>query len=230
MRDLEIFSKKTRMMYPPKDDIFEVLSELNLDLKDRDMVFIATKCLSIHQGRCVPISEADKMDLVRSEADRSLKFSEVLTEKDGVIIPYSGIDESNGNGYYILWPHPTAPLLQSIHHFLCQQYGLLNLGIVSVDSKIDPLRKGTTGVAQATYGFHPNQDIQGKKDLFDRALRMTTVNIADSLAATACLLMGESSECTPIVIARGHYPVIFEAGDFTEELKMPASKDWFHFL
>ena len=52
---------KTRIVNPPKDEIWDILD--NLEIVDGDIVFITSKILAIHQGRCVPVAEADKRNL-----------------------------------------------------------------------------------------------------------------------------------------------------------------------
>ena len=49
-------------------------------------------------------------------------------------------------------------------------------------------------------GFAALNDYRGKPDLFGRALRMTTVNVANALAVAAVLIMGEGSESTPMAL------------------------------
>lgn len=178
-------------------------------MEEADILCIATKCLAIHQGRCVRIGTVDKKQLVRQEADWTWGEISTLTLKDGTVIPFSGIDESNGNGYYVLWPQNVTELLAEIHGYLCKKFTIKNLGLMSIDSKIEPFRRGTVGVAQDIFGFNPTKDYKGKEDLFGRRFEMTSVNIADSLASAACYLMGEGNECCPLLIIRGAENVEF---------------------
>ncbi|MDR1173543.1 MAG: coenzyme F420-0:L-glutamate ligase [Puniceicoccales bacterium] len=178
-------------------------------MEDSDILCIATKCLAIHQGRCVKMGTVDKKQLIRHEADWVWEGNCSLTVKDGIVIPFSGIDESNGNGYYVLWPQNVTDLLAEIHRYLCKKFAIKNLGLMSIDSKIEPFRRGTVGVAQGIFGFNPIRDYRGKVDLFGRKLEMTSVNIADSLASAACYSMGEGNECCPFVIIRGTENVEF---------------------
>lgn len=178
-------------------------------MEESDMLCIATKCLAIHQGRCVKIGTIDKKQLIRREADWVWEGNYSLTVKDGIVIPFSGVDESNGNGYYVLWPQNVTELLAEIHKYLCEKFTIKYLGLMSIDSKIEPFRRGTVGVAQDIFGFNPIKDYKGKEDIFGRRLEMTSVNIADSLASAACYLMGEGNECCPLLIIRGAENVEF---------------------
>ena len=51
---------KTRLVHPPKDDIYDILDSLPA-LEEKDIVFITSKILGIHQGRCVPCEGTDKI-------------------------------------------------------------------------------------------------------------------------------------------------------------------------
>jgi len=51
-------------------------------------------------------------------------------------------------------------------------------------------------------------DLRGRPDLFERALQVTQVGLADEIAAAASALMGQADEGRPIVHARGvPYPL-----------------------
>jgi F420-0:gamma-glutamyl ligase len=66
-----------------------------------------------------------------------------------------------------------------------------------------PTRIGTVGVAIGCSGFEPVEDERGKKDLFGNVLKVTLRAIADGLAATGVVVMGEGSESIPAVVIRG---------------------------
>ncbi|MFH1827347.1 MAG: coenzyme F420-0:L-glutamate ligase [bacterium] len=63
-----------------------------------------------------------------------------------------------------------------------------------------PLRWGMLGVAISHSGFLAIKNYIGTLDLFGKTLEVSTSNIADALATTAVLIMGEGSEQIPIVI------------------------------
>lgn len=44
---------KTRRVLPPKDDIYPILDDFLPKLREGDIIFITSKILAIHQGRCV---------------------------------------------------------------------------------------------------------------------------------------------------------------------------------
>ena len=103
---------KTKKMLPPADDLYSVIDVSIKNLKENDILAISSKILAIHQGRCFLIKEiAKKGNLVKKESDKILGYVEYaekkvyLTVKNNTVIPSAGIDESNGHGYYILWPN-----------------------------------------------------------------------------------------------------------------------------
>jgi len=112
----------------------------------------------------------------------------------------AGIDESNGAGYYILWPKNPARSAEKIRKFLKKKFNLKNLGVIITDSKVTPLRRGVVGVAIAYSGFKPLKDYRGTKDLFGRKFEMETSDIPDSLATAAVFEMGEGAENTPVAV------------------------------
>jgi F420-0:gamma-glutamyl ligase len=139
-----------------------------------------------------------------------------LTLKDNLLIPTSGIDESNANGYYILWPDQPFLAAKKLHQFVTKTHGLKKIGIIISDSRSNFLRFGVTGIAIGFYGFQPLKDYRGSKDIFDRTLKLSQNNIADSLAAAAVCQMGEGDEKTPIAIIENIKHINFTDVDFTK--------------
>lgn len=222
---------KTRRFLPPKHNILAELDKRLPKLKEGDVILIASKILAIHEGRCVKIGEADKSKLVKKEADYSLrgytiKSSEIiLTIKDYTLIPSAGIDESNGNGYYILWPKNVNKLLKEIVTRYKKKFRIKNLAAVAVDSTTRPLRWGTQGVSIGFWGLKPLYDYRGKKDIFYRKLKHTQRNIVDTLADLGALIMGEGNEKTPLVILRGAKFVKFTNKNTYKQLVIDPKKD-----
>ncbi|OGH18311.1 MAG: hypothetical protein A3F31_04300 [Candidatus Levybacteria bacterium RIFCSPHIGHO2_12_FULL_38_12] len=146
-----------------------------------------------------------KDDLIKQEAQfylpRSLnKYNVSLTITKNVLAASAGIDESNGNGYYILWPKDVQKSANMIRSFLQKKLGLSHIGVVITDSKTTPLRWGVTGFSLAHSGFAAVNTYIGKKDLFGRAFEYEKVHIADSMSASAVSVMGEGAEQTPLAI------------------------------
>ena len=203
---------KTRRFKPPKDDLFALIRESipKGRLQEGSILVVTSKIVAIGEGRCVKIDESiDKYKLVQKEADEYLSkdkmppgYSFVLTIKNGILIPTAGIDESNANGYYILWPKNPFASAKTIYNFVKKEYKLKKFGVIISDSHTTPLRLGTMGVALAFWGFNPLKDYRGTKDIFGRKLKVTQGNTTDSLAVAAVATMGEGKEQMPIAIIK----------------------------
>ena len=95
-----------------------------------------------------------------------------------------------------------------LHKILMKHYKVKHLGILITDSRVLPLRAGVVGIAVGYAGFRGIKDYRGSLDLFGRVLKTTRVDVADSLATGAVLLMGEGAESTPLSIIEDA-PILF---------------------
>ena len=59
------------------------------------------------------------------------------------------------------------------------------------------------GGAIGCAGIEVLDDRRGQHDMFGRELKVTMINRADSIAAMATLIMGESIERTPVAVVQG---------------------------
>jgi putative folate metabolism gamma-glutamate ligase len=225
---------KTRIFIPPKDDLFSLIKQAFLDfkIKEKSIIIITSKIVSIWEGRCVKIDKKIKKDdLVKKESDFYIDRKEVpkkyvmLSIKNNILIPTAGIDESNAKGYYILWPEKPFLSAKKIYDFLKKEYKLKNFGVIISDSHTTPLRSGVSGVALAFYGFYPLRDYRGKKDVFGKILKMSQTNIVDSLASSAVYVMGEGSEQTPIALIEDVGNIKFEEKKYGDKNSLNISID-----
>lgn len=227
---LEFIPVKTRAFLPPKDEIWDAID--SLEVGEKDIVFISSKIIAIHQGRTVKVGTIEKEDLIKQEADRFLSYENEaggfgvnLTVSHGVLIPAAGIDESNANGYYILWPEGIDDFCREVRERLMKKFGLKELGVVATDSHTTPLRWGVTGLAIGLSGVEPTKDIRGEEDIFGRKMKLTKVDMIDPLTAMAVNLMGESNERTPIVIAKNCQHIVFSDEASMEGFKIEPETD-----
>ena len=200
---MKITSIKTHKITTSDTDIRTILRMYLPKLNERSIVAVTSKIVAICEGRTVKVDGADKDKLVEHEAEYFLpkdenKWGFHLTITNGIIIASSGIDESNGNGRYILWPKNPQKSANMIREFLVSEYNLQEVGVVITDSRISPLRRGVTGVAIAHSGFLALKDYIGRPDIFGHNLKVTKANIADALATASVVMMGEGREQTPI--------------------------------
>lgn len=228
---------KTHKITLKDKDITAVLDSYITDLKDSSIVAITSKIVAICEGRVAKAGEVDKDELVKKEAEYYLPKEEnkhgfFLTIKNNIIIASAGIDESNGNGYYILWPKNPQESANKIRGYLKNKFGLKNLGIIITDSRLAPLRWGVIGVSLAHSGFLALNNYIGEPDIFGNNLKVTKANIADGLAVAAVLVMGEGKEQTPIVSVEDIPFVEFQDRNPSVEelnnLRIPMEEDVFN--
>jgi putative folate metabolism gamma-glutamate ligase len=222
---------KTERLDQPQD-LCAFIDKFLPPLKERTIVAITSKVVSICEGRTVPKTSVSKEELVKQEADLIIPNPEatddriILTYKNHLLIPSAGIDESNGNGRYILYPKEPFQSVRKIWEHLRQKHALKEVGVLMTDSRTTPLRWGVTGVALAWQGFTSTASYIGKPDLFGQPLRVTKINVADALAVGAVFSMGESSECTPLALITEAPHVIFDDKNHNaEELCIDPKED-----
>ena len=220
----------TRVIQPPKDDLFQVLSESIHDIQNGDVVLITSKVVSIHEGRCVPIANIEKSNLIQTEAELLYHPDPVrrpLTVVHHALISSAGIDESNGDGYYTLLPEDSFASAEKIHTYLKDTFGLKEFGVIITDSHSVPFRYGALSIAIGCHGFEPIASHTGKEDLFGRVMVYSKTNLPDALAGGATLVSGECDEAYPIVIARDVPGIAFTERDVRDSFFVTYEEDIF---
>lgn len=204
---MEIVPIKTPLLRPPKVNLLGIIKESLSTLKNRSILVVASKVVSLWQGRCILISKIkDKDKLIIQESEKYLPRSltpggwVMHTLKGNLLVPTAGIDESNGNGYFILWPQNPNLAAKKIWEFCRQHYQVKDFGVVIADSHSILLRRGVVGISLGYFGFEPLKDYRGTKDLFGKEFVFSQTNIVDSLATAAVLVMGEGKEQTPLAV------------------------------
>lgn len=200
-------------------------------IKENCVIAITSKIVSIAENRLIPASSISKQELVRKESDHYLGqggFGIDLTIKHGLLIPSAGIDESNSeSGDYILFPEDPYNSAARIGHFLKKNFGIRNLGIIITDSHTMPLRRGVTGISLAHWGLQATRSLVGASDLFGKPLRFTSIDVVDSLAATAVFVMGEADDCCPLAVIE-NASVEFQDGGSGTEVMIPLEDDLYY--
>lgn len=199
-------------------DTLEDILETSLPpLKERDIVVITSKIVSICEGRVLPDDGIHtKKELAQKEAelyfrnDQTSRYEVTLTINHDVLIVNAGVDHSNGNGNFILWPKNPMNSAQHVWQQLKTKYTLRYLGVIISDSHLVPLRWGTQGFGLAWCGFDALNNYIGKPDIFGTPLQSTKLAILDGLAAAAVVVMGEGNEQTPIAVIRDIPSVSFQ--------------------
>lgn len=206
----------------PNEDLFGILDTYLVGLKEESVVAISSSVVAICEGRVIPLNQIDKDSLIEQESQLYLPrssnpYNVSLTITHNMLAASAGIDESNSNGNYVLWPENPQASVNAIRHHLQEKFGLKHIGVILTDSKTTPMRWGVTGIALAYSGFVGVKSLIGKPDLFGHPLEYTTVSVRDSLATAASLEMGESNDSMPLAVITDSRVVEFVDHDPTEE-------------
>ncbi|HEX9608731.1 MAG TPA: coenzyme F420-0:L-glutamate ligase [Candidatus Paceibacterota bacterium] len=192
-------------------------------LKDGNILVVTSKIVALAERRTANPQEKEKIILKESAWTMPTKYV-WLTIKDGMFMAAAGIDESNAKGKIILLPKDSFKAAARLRRVLLKRYKIKKLGVLITDSRVLPLRAGVVGVALGYAGFAGIKDYRGSADLFGRTLKMTRVDIADSLATAAVLLMGEGNERKPLAVIEDA-PVEFREHVNRQELVIPVADD-----
>lgn len=187
-------------------------------LQEGDILIFSSKIVSYFEGGVVELSTvkpkaetvemASRMSnadprliqLALDEADEVISETPwvLLTRKNGIYSANAGVDTSNvPKGFAVVWPKDPFVSARDLQM-------KLKSPVIIIDSSCQPGRKGTTAVAIGYSGIEGFQELKGVEDLYGNTLRYSALNIVDSLATAANLVMGESSESCPLAIIRDY--------------------------
>jgi len=183
----------------------QLLDEHLAELGERSVLAISSKVAALCENRVVPIEGADKDELIRQQATLYLprsfsRYNVSFTIAHHTLAASAGIDETNGNGMYVLWPEDPQATANMVREYLGQRFGLQNVGVILTDSTLRPLRWGVTTLALAASGFEMIEDYIGRPDLFGRPMEYNKASIQDGLATAAGVVMGEGEAPTPLAV------------------------------
>ncbi|HEX9680773.1 MAG TPA: coenzyme F420-0:L-glutamate ligase [Anaerolineales bacterium] len=213
----------------------QALERAGLVLEAGDVIVAAQKVVSKSEGRLVDLTtvtpSARALEIAKqAEKDPRVievilgETAQVVRVRPGVVIvehrlgfvcANAGVDHSNVRGpgsrsgeWVLLLPEDPDRSAAELRRRLRETTGLDSLGVLINDSHGRAWRNGTVGIALGAAGFPALMDLRGRPDLFERALQVTQVGLADEIAAAASALMGQADEGRPIVHARGvPYPL-----------------------
>jgi coenzyme F420-0:L-glutamate ligase/coenzyme F420-1:gamma-L-glutamate ligase len=209
------------------DNLAEALVEAakkdGVRIENGDIIVITQKVFSKAEKRIVnfidvvPSEEAVKIgrkigksprfvELVLRETNRSIKISPevfLVEDKRGFICINAGIDKSNvqGDGNFALLP-ANPDVSASLFRGEIKKLTGNNVAVLICDTYSRPFRRGQVNFAIGISGMKPFRDYRMKKDLFGQVLRVKNIAVADEIAATAELLMGQATEARPVVILK----------------------------
>jgi len=199
-------------------------------LQDKDVLVISSKIVAISQGRTVKITpKTNRLQLIKQEAEAYLKTNpNSLTIKGHTLTPFSGVDRSNADGYYVLWPKNPNLEAKKFWEYLTKKFKLKKFGVIIADSFCLPFRWGHLGISLGFYGFNPIYSYQGRRDIFGRKLVRTNSNLVDGLTSLAVVHMGEGNEQTPLCLVRGFGKLKFSRQDYAPKFFISPEDDLYH--
>ncbi len=230
---IEAFALPGLPLVQPGDDlcalIIGALAQNDIQLVDGDILVVAQKIVSKAENRLVRLKEVEPSARARAlaaEVDKEPELVELLLRESteivrmkpgvmimrhrlGIVGANAGIDRSNievtDDETALLLPVDPDASAQRLRDAVGVATGS-RVGVIISDSMNRPWRLGTVGAAIGCAGITVLDDHRGKFDLFGRELKVTLINRADSIAALATLLMGETTERTPVALVRGFAP------------------------
>jgi coenzyme F420-0:L-glutamate ligase/coenzyme F420-1:gamma-L-glutamate ligase len=196
-------------------------------LESGDVVVVTQKIVSKAEGRVValdsvtPTPEAERLaaetekdprlaELILRESVRIVRQRGpvLITEtRHGFVCANAGIDSSNvgAEGTVCLLPEDLDGSAAAIRERLRERTGV-EVAVIVSDTFGRPWREGHTNVAVGVAGMSPFVDYVGQKDSFGYELRVSTLAVADELAAAAELVQNKL-DGVPVAIVRGYeYP------------------------
>jgi coenzyme F420-0:L-glutamate ligase/coenzyme F420-1:gamma-L-glutamate ligase len=209
------------------DDIalqmIEAAAAQGTPLEDGDVLSVTQRIASKAEGQIVPLDSYDPSPFALDYAERMEKdprlVEAVLQEstrvvrqvggilitqtRHGFICANAGIDGSNVGAGEIISLLPVDPdaSCERIRVTVRDQLGI-EVAVLMTDTFGRPWREGHTNIAIGVAGFEPMRSYVGMPDMDGRELRVTTICVADELAATSELVMGKL-DAVPVAIIRG---------------------------
>ena len=226
---MQILPIKTRIFQENEDllaFVFKYIQTIPQKNLENSILVVTSKIVALSEGRTAEYKdEKEKIKLIKAESNFALKTKIVwLTIKDGMVMANSGIDESNAGGKIILLPKDSFKSAEILRKKVIKKFHLKNFGVLITDSRLFPLRAGVVGVAIGYAGFMGIRNYIGENDIFGRKFKFSQTDIADSLATSAVVCMGEGKEQQPLATIT-NAPVIFSKRINRKELIINPKKD-----
>jgi coenzyme F420-0:L-glutamate ligase/coenzyme F420-1:gamma-L-glutamate ligase len=234
----------------PGDDLAALIAAAApADLGDGDVLVIAHKVVSKAEGRVRRLEDIRPGEraaelaaehgkdprLVQAVLDESAELLRavngtlVCVTHHGFVCANAGVDQSNASaagGELVLLPEDPDRSAARLRSGVADALGVRPALVIS-DSFGRAWRLGQTDVAIGAAGLTPVDEWIGRPDGFARELRVTSIAIADSVAAAADLARAKDS-LEPAVLVRGlERYVTREDGPGAAALRRPAQQDLF---
>jgi coenzyme F420-0:L-glutamate ligase / coenzyme F420-1:gamma-L-glutamate ligase len=234
----------------PGDDLAELIAaHAPADLAATDVVVVAHKVVSKAEGRVRRLDEIEPSERARAlaaehrkdarlvqavldetaELLRAVHGTLICVTHHGFVCANAGVDQSNASGEgdeIVLLPEDPDASAASLRAGIEAARGV-KPAVVIADSFGRAWRLGQTDVALGAAGLTPLDQWIGRPDAFGRTLHVTSIAVADSVAAAADLARAKDS-LEPVVLVRGlERFVTHDDGPGGAALRRPAEQDLF---
>ena len=222
----------------PGDDLAAAIAEHAPPLRDGDVLVVTSKAVSKVEGRLVKLASVDPAE---REAARQAAIDDetvrevarrgqlrIVADRRGLVLAAAGVDASNvARDEIAVLPVDPDRSAAALRDALAARLGV-TVGVVISDSLGRPWRDGITDVAIGVAGLTAVRDARGERDRHGNVLAVTTVAVADEIAAAADLVKGKLSG-TPVAVVRGlaRDGVLADDGRGGAPLIRPAADDLF---
>ncbi len=202
---MQIQAIRTHKITVKDTDLFAILDKYLPALTENSVIAVTSKIISLTERQVRDPASVTKDELVHEQADWYIPrdtnpYHYCLSIKNSILISSAGIDQSNSDGHYVLWPKDVQASANKIRAHLAAKHHCKHLGVIITDSQSVPMRRGVQGTALAHSGFRALNSYIDTPDLFERHLNVTKANVMTSLAAAAVAVMGEGNEQTPLAL------------------------------
>ena len=232
MSRLELFGIEGVPVVQPGDDLAGLLIAACPDLRDGDVLVVASKVVGKAEGKLEAVDAADPLShkpLVEREAVRVLRRRGdlLITEtKHGFVCANSGIDRSNvEDGTVVLLPDDPDRSARRLRDAIRGRAGV-EVAVIVSDTFGRTWRRGLTDVALGCAGIGAVLDLRGSTDTYGHELQVTVVAIVDEIAGAAELVMGKATGICAAVV-RGVDPAWFRDGNVHDEIVRLPHEDLF---
>ncbi len=211
----------------PGDDLAALILEAargqGVEIEDGDVLVVTQKIVSKAEGRLVDLREVEPSPQAQEMAARTGKDARLLEvilresrrivrqergviiceTKHGFVCANAGVDTSNvGGGVVALLPQNPDQSAERIRAAIQEEKAGISIAVIISDTFGRPWREGHTNVAIGLAGMSAMKDYVGQTDPHGYILRVSTMAVADELAAAAELVMEKLSR-VPVAIVRG---------------------------
>jgi coenzyme F420-0:L-glutamate ligase / coenzyme F420-1:gamma-L-glutamate ligase len=207
------------------DDLIELLlkTKIGRGLKEDDILVFTQKIISKQEGRKIDMAKVRPtllatgiasayakdprvVQLILDETNRIIRMKNgiIISEThQGLVCANAGIDESNVEvGFATLLPKNADKSARKLRRRIKNKTGK-NVAVIISDTFGRPFREGQTDVAIGVSGISSIINYMGKRDNFNRILRVTAIAIVDEICSASELARGKTLH-TPIAIIRNY--------------------------